>query len=107
MVGTLGVIAALRRTGRRLRLTMGVAILGVCIPTFVTAPLLVLVFASKLRLAADGGWNDGALANLILPITVLALPQIAIISRLTRAGMIEVLLQLHPHGPGQGPSGPA
>ena len=70
---------------------MAVAILGVCIPTFVTAPLLVLVFASKLGWLPTAGWNDGALANLVLPVTVLALPQIAIISRLTRAGMIEVL----------------
>jgi oligopeptide transport system permease protein len=38
-----------------------------------------------------GGWNDGALRNMILPVTVLALPQIAIISRLTRGSMVEVL----------------
>ena len=38
-----------------------------------------------------GGWNGGALRNMILPVTVLALPQIAIISRLTRGSMIEVL----------------
>lgn len=88
---SLGVIAALRQNRVADYLTMGVAILGVCIPTFVTAPLLVLVFASKLGWLPTAGWNDGALANLILPITVLALPQIAIISRLTRAGMIEVL----------------
>ncbi|MFZ4604703.1 MAG: oligopeptide ABC transporter permease OppB [Caulobacter sp.] len=92
LVGTsLGVIAALRQNRIADYLTMGVAILGVCIPTFVTAPLLVLVFASKLGWLPTAGWNDGALANLVLPITVLALPQIAIISRLTRAGMIEVL----------------
>ena len=88
---SLGVIAALRQNGTLDYVTMGIAILGVCIPTFVTAPLLVLVFASKLGWLPTAGWNDGALANLILPITVLALPQIAIISRLTRAGMIEVL----------------
>jgi len=88
---SLGVIAALRQNRIADYLTMGVAILGVCIPTFVTAPLLVLVFASKLGWLPTAGWNDGALANLILPVTVLALPQIAIISRLTRAGMIEVL----------------
>jgi oligopeptide transport system permease protein len=88
---SLGVIAALRQNRIADYLTMGVAILGVCIPTFVTAPLLVLVFASKLGWLPTAGWNGGALANLILPITVLALPQIAIISRLTRAGMIEVL----------------
>jgi oligopeptide transport system permease protein len=88
---SLGVIAALRQNRTADYLTMTVAILGVCIPTFVTAPLLVLVFASKLGWLPTAGWNDGALANLILPVTVLALPQIAIISRLTRAGMIEVL----------------
>lgn len=88
---SLGVIAALRQNRIADYFTMGVAILGVCIPTFVTAPLLVLVFASKLGWLPTAGWNGGAVANLILPITVLALPQIAIISRLTRAGMIEVL----------------
>ena len=38
-----------------------------------------------------GGWNGGALRNMILPVTVLALPQIAIIARLMRGSMIEVL----------------
>jgi oligopeptide transport system permease protein len=88
---SLGVVAALRQNRMADNLVMAVAILGVCIPTFVTAPLLVLGLASKLGWFPTAGWNDGALANLVLPVTVLALPQIAIISRLTRAGMIEVL----------------
>ncbi|WP_337187479.1 oligopeptide ABC transporter permease OppB [Phenylobacterium sp.] len=88
---TLGVLAALRQNKLVDYGVMAVAIIGVCIPTFVTAPLLVLIFGSKLQLLPSGGWNGGALANLILPVAVLALPQIAIISRLTRAGMIEVL----------------
>lgn len=88
---SLGVIAALRQNGPADATVMAIAVLGVCIPTFVTAPLLVLVVASKLGWLPTAGWNDGALANLVLPVTVLALPQIAIISRLTRAGMIEVL----------------
>lgn len=88
---TLGVLAALRQNGLVDYGAMAVAIVGVCIPTFVTAPLLVLLFGSKLQLLPSGGWNGGAIENLILPVAVLALPQVAIISRLTRAGMIEVL----------------
>jgi oligopeptide transport system permease protein len=38
-----------------------------------------------------GGWNGGALRNMILPVVVLALPQIAIIARLVRGSMVEVL----------------
>ena len=88
---TLGVLAALKQNGLVDYGVMAMAILGVCIPTFVTAPLLVLLFGSWLQLLPSGGWNKGALTNIILPITVLTLPQVAIISRLTRAGMIEVL----------------
>jgi oligopeptide transport system permease protein len=71
---------------------------GITIPTFVTAPLLTLVlgiyglafFGHEIFLPVSG-WNNGAWRNLILPVTVLALPQIAIIARLTRGSMIEVL----------------
>jgi oligopeptide transport system permease protein len=85
----LGVTAALRQNRAADYFATTVAILGVCIPTFVTAPLLVLLFASALGWLPTAGW--GGVRNLILPVTVLGLPQVAIISRLTRAGMIEVL----------------
>jgi oligopeptide transport system permease protein len=88
---SLGLLAALRQNRSADYGVMAVAILGVCVPTFVTAPLLVLAFASRLGWLPTAGWNNGALANMVLPVIVLALPQIAIISRLTRAGMIEVL----------------
>ena len=94
---TLGVIGALRQNGPADYAAMGVAVLGVCIPTFVTAPLLVLLLASKLGVLPTGGWPSptehfsSAWRYFIMPIIVLALPQIAIISRLTRAGMIEVM----------------
>ena len=88
---TLGVVAALRQNGAADYTVMAVAILGICIPSFVTAPLLALVLGSKLGWLPIAGWSGGALANMVMPVTVLALPQIAIISRLTRAGMIEAL----------------
>jgi oligopeptide transport system permease protein len=86
---SLGIAAALRQNRPADYAATAVAILGVCIPSFVTAPLLVLVFAQKLGWLPTAGW--GGVRNLILPIAVLALPQVAIISRLTRAGMIEVM----------------
>jgi oligopeptide transport system permease protein len=86
---TLGVLAALRQNQGLDYTVMAVAIAGVCIPSFVTAPMLRLVFASKLGWAPTGGLNGPI--SLVLPVAVLTLPQIAIISRLTRAGMIEVL----------------
>ncbi len=85
----LGIAAALRQNRPADYLVMAVAVAGVCVPTFVTAPLLVLLFASTLQWLPNAGWNNGTLPNLILPVAVLALPQIAIISRLVRAGMIE------------------
>jgi oligopeptide transport system permease protein len=88
---SLGVIAALRQNGPADYTTMAIAIVGVCIPSFVTAPLLQLVFGSNLGWLPIAGWDNGALPNLVMPIIVLSLPQIAIISRLTRAGMIEAL----------------
>ena len=94
---TLGVIAALRQNKAADYAAMGVAVLGVCIPTFVTAPLLVLLFAAWLGVLPTAGWPAAtqpwttAWRYLVMPVVVLSLPQIAIISRLTRAGMIEVM----------------
>lgn len=87
----LGVAGAVR-AGSTADRTLGLmAVLGVCLPGFVTAPLLVLVFASWLGVAPTGGW--GGADHLALPVLVLAIPQAAVISRLTRAGLIETLAQ--------------
>lgn len=87
---SLGVLAALRQNRSTDYGVMTLAVLGVCIPTFVTAPLLVLTFGSWLGWFPTAGLTAGV-RSYVLPVAVLALPQIAIISRLTRAGMIEVL----------------
>ena len=88
---TAGCIAALRQNSFVDHGVMAVSMTGVSIPNFVMAPLLVLVFAVYLRWLPAGGLGDGSIRNLVLPVTALALPQIAYLSRLTRGSMIEVL----------------
>jgi oligopeptide transport system permease protein len=88
---TAGTIAALRQNSKLDYGVMATAMVGISIPNFVMAPLLVLVFAIYLGWLPAGGLGDGGLATYILPVVALALPQIAYISRLTRASMIEVL----------------
>lgn len=69
----------------------GLSMTGITVPTFVTAPILVLIFGVILHWLPAGGWNDGAPQNLILPVIALSLPQIAIITRIMRGSMIEIL----------------
>lgn len=95
-VGTLlGSVAALRQNSPTDYGVVGTATLGITIPTFVIAPLLSLVFGVWLGWLPAGGWGDGAIANKILPIVTLALPQLAIVTRLTRGSMIEALRSNH------------
>ncbi|HYE50486.1 MAG TPA: oligopeptide ABC transporter permease OppB [Azospirillaceae bacterium] len=88
---TLGVLASMRQNTATDYAVMGTAMVGITIPNFVMAPLLTLVFGIYLGWLPVAGWGDGSLSHLLLPVVALALPQIAIISRLTRGGMIEVL----------------
>ncbi|MFV3132078.1 oligopeptide ABC transporter permease OppB, partial [Niveispirillum sp. KHB5.9] len=88
---TLGILAAMRQNTKTDYSIMGVAMVGITIPNFVMAPLLTLVFGIYLGLLPVAGLGDGSFRNLILPVVALSLPQIAIISRLTRGGMVEVL----------------
>ena len=86
----LGIAGALRRNGAT-DLTAGIiAMTGVAIPTFVIGPVLQIVFGLNLHWFPIAGW-DGSLDAKVLPVLVLALPNIAYISRLTRGSMIETL----------------
>ncbi|BCH65445.1 MULTISPECIES: oligopeptide ABC transporter permease OppB [Rhizobium/Agrobacterium group] len=87
----LGTIAALRQNGWIDFTVMSFATIGITVPNFVVGPVLTLIFALMLSWLPAGGWGDGSLYYLALPITVLALPQVAIIARLTRGSMIEAL----------------
>jgi len=86
----LGVWAAFRAgrwTDRALMFTAG---LGLAIPKFVAAPLLILLFAVTLQWLPAGGW-DGGWRSAVLPVVALTLPNLAYCARLTRASLLETL----------------
>jgi len=84
-----GVWAARRAGSVGDRALMLVASLGLAVPKFVAAPLLVLLFAVTLHWLPAGGWGDWR--NLVLPVVALALPNLAYCARLTRASMLDTL----------------
>jgi peptide/nickel transport system permease protein len=92
-----GLYAASRRGRAGDAISMGAAQLGVAVPNFWFALLLVYLFAVWLRwLPAGGfpGWSAGvwpALKALMLPALALALPQAAILARVTRSALVDVL----------------
>ena len=93
-----GIAAAARRGRVTDAAVMGATQIGIAVPNFWFAMLLVLVFAVNLRwLPAGGfpGWSDPrrALLALTLPALALALPQAAILARVLRSALIETLGQ--------------
>ena len=87
----LGGWAATRRGTAGETGAMLLALLAISIPTFVTGPLLIFIFALHLGWLPVGGW--GGPLSLLLPALTLAGPYVAYIARLTRTSMLEVLGQ--------------
>lgn len=94
-----GLIAAARRGQMTDYTVMGVTQMGIAVPNFWFAMLLVLVFAVQLRWFSAGGfpgWDAGvgpALKALTLPAIALALPQASILARVMRSSLLDVLHQ--------------
>ncbi len=89
-----GSIAALRQNTAADYGVVAFATVGIVIPPFVVGPILALTIGIYLGWLPSGGLDPRhgmTLDRLILPVITLALPQIAIISRLMRASMIEVI----------------
>ena len=87
----LGVLAAVRRNSWLDYLASSTGMLGICVPTFVLGPLLVLFFAIHLRWVNASGWYDWT--DRVLPALTLGFVYTAYLMRLTRGGMLEVLNQ--------------
>jgi ABC-type dipeptide/oligopeptide/nickel transport system permease component len=85
----LGIVSALKRNTIYDYAGMGTAILGVSVPVIITAPLLQYIFSVELKLVPVTGW--GGIQNAILPAVALGFVNAALIARLTRASLLQVL----------------
>ena len=85
----IGIFAALWHNRPQETLLMGLAMTGICLPTFVLAPLLIIVFSFQLGWLNPFGWNYAG--DRVLPALTLGLFYAAYIARLSRSGMLEVM----------------
>ncbi|MFN7140854.1 MAG: ABC transporter permease, partial [Limisphaerales bacterium] len=86
-----GVIAALRPNSPTDYVPMSLAMIGICLPTFVIGPLLILIFALTLGWFNASGWFFPS--DRILPALTMGGIYAAYIARLSRGGMLEILNQ--------------
>ncbi|WP_077623434.1 ABC transporter permease [Sediminibacillus massiliensis] len=87
----LGIIAALRHNGFIDYFAMTLAVLGISIPNFILATQLIQTFAVNLNILPAATWSSPK--HMVLPVIALATGPMAIIARLTRSSMLEVLTQ--------------
>lgn len=93
LIGVLsGVGAAMRPNTIQDYVPMTLAMIGICMPSFLLGPLLVLVFGIQLELLPVSGWGDIP-GDKILPSITLGTGYAAFIARLSRGGMLEILSQ--------------
>lgn len=89
----LGTVAALNQNKRTDITIVTFATFGITTPNYVVAPILTLIFALTFSLLPATGW--GTPQQMVLPVISLALPQIAIVTRLMRGSMLEALKSDH------------
>ena len=88
-----GLISAVKRNSFADYAAMSVAVIGISIPLFVIGPILMFIFAVKLKWLPTSGWITGrqGLKTLVMPALALSLPYFAYIARLSRASILDVL----------------
>ncbi len=88
---TAGILAAVRRQTAVDFVLMSIATVGIALPNFVIAGIMIILFVFLIPIFPAAGW--GTLGHLVLPGFCLGAPFAAYIARLTRTGMLEVLSQ--------------
>lgn len=91
----LGAMAAIYHNSWLDYLAVGISIGAQVLPNFVMAPILVLIFTLWLGWLPGGGWGDGQIKYLIMPVIALSTSFMASIARITRSSMLEVLNANH------------
>jgi len=86
-----GTLAALRQNSWLDYGLMSSAMFGVVAPSFVLAPILVLIFAIWLRWLPAGGWQHGQLQFMVLPVIGMMMYYVSAIARIMRGSMIETM----------------
>jgi len=89
---TAGVWAAIKPNTWRDYSAMSIAMIGICVPSFVLGPFLILVFGIWFDLLPVSGWGQAPLDKL-LPSLTLGSAYAAYVARLSRSGMLEVMSQ--------------
>ena len=92
MGGTAGVLASLKPNSAQDYIPMSAAMIGICMPTFLLGPVLVLVFGIWLEWLPVSGWGQLP-GDKILPSLTLGAAYAAYIARLSRGGMLDLLSQ--------------
>jgi oligopeptide transport system permease protein len=87
----IGIVAAVFRNTLADYIPMSLAMIGICLPTFVLGPILALIFGVWLGWFNVSGWFVPT--DRILPALTIGLVYAAVIARITRGGMLEVLSQ--------------
>lgn len=86
-----GILAAVFRNTLADYIPMSMAMVGICLPTFVLGPILALVFGVWLGWFNVSGWFVPS--DRVLPALTIGLVYAAVIARITRGGMLEILSQ--------------
>ncbi len=93
-----GMISALNQNKFADYFFMSYAILGISVPMFVIVPLMLIIFSITLKWLPVGGWKRasdigvlGMIRYLIIPVFSLSLPYTAYITRMTKAGMMDII----------------
>jgi oligopeptide transport system permease protein len=90
--GIAGIVASLKPNSAQDYIPMSVAMIGICIPSLLLGPILILIFGIYLDWLPVSGWGDSP-GDKILPAITLGSAYAAYIARLSRAGMLEVMSQ--------------